>query len=191
MLPYICRSRYTPTEVELFIDGISLGKQKTENYTATFEVPFSNRNPFLFAQGNYQGKTVQDGLRINFTPIPACLDANNLKGLELAVNVGSQCFFTSDESQLTWLPDQPYAAGSWGYIGGKEGTAQTEIQNTADGPLFQTLRNEIEGYRFDAPQGVYEIELLFPISSAGMRALPTNWTGTGNKRTGKAHSAFP
>ena len=149
------------SEVELFIDGISLGKQKTENYTATFEVPFSNRNPFLFAQGNYQGKTVQDGLRINFTPIPACLDANNLKGLELAVNVGSQCFFTSDESQLTWLPDQPYAAGSWGYIGGKEGTAQTEIQNTADGPLFQTLRNEIEGYRFDAPQGVYEIELLF------------------------------
>lgn len=123
------------SEVELFIDGISLGKQKTENYTATFEVPFSNRNPFLFAQGNYQGKTVQDGLRINFTPIPACLDANNLKGLELAVNVGSQCFFTSDESQLTWLPDQPYAAGSWGYIGGKEGTAQTEIQNTADGPL--------------------------------------------------------
>ena len=63
------------SEVELFIDGISLEKQKTENYTATFEVPFSNRNPFLFAQGNYQGKTVQDGLRINFTPIPACLDA--------------------------------------------------------------------------------------------------------------------
>lgn len=71
------------SEVELFIDGISLGKQKTENYTTTFEVPFSNRNPFLFAQGNYQGKTVQDGLRINFTPIPACLDANNLKGLNL------------------------------------------------------------------------------------------------------------
>ena len=76
-------------------------------------------------------------------------------------HLGSQCFFTSDESQLTWLPDQPYAAGSWGYIGGKEGTAQTEIQNTADDPLFQTLRHEIEGYRFDAPQGVYEIELLF------------------------------
>lgn len=28
------------SEVELFIDGISLGKQKTENYTGTFEVPF-------------------------------------------------------------------------------------------------------------------------------------------------------
>lgn len=77
---------------------------------------------------------MQDGLRINFTPIPACLDANNLKGLELAVNVGSQCFFTSDESQLTWLPDQPYAAGSWGYIGGKEGTAQTEIQTRQTTP---------------------------------------------------------
>ena len=40
------------SEVELFIDGISLGKQKTENYTGTFEVPFSKRHPFLFAQGN-------------------------------------------------------------------------------------------------------------------------------------------
>ncbi len=30
-------------EVELFIDGKSLGKQKTENYTVTFQVPFSRK----------------------------------------------------------------------------------------------------------------------------------------------------
>ena len=40
-------------------------------------------------------------------------------------------------------------------------STQTEIRRTADGPLFQTLRNGIEGYRFDVPRGVYEVELLF------------------------------
>ena len=149
-------------EVELFIDGKSLGKRSVENQTTTFEVPFNGKEPFLFAQGSYQGKTVQDGLKVHFTPIPANLNsAANLKNLELAVNVGSQCFYTSDESQLTWLPDQPYKEGSWGFIGGKEQGTQTEIRNTADGPLFQTLRTDIEGYRFDAPKGVYEVELLF------------------------------
>ena len=81
--------------------------------------------------------------------------------MELAVNVGSHCFFTSDESHLTWVPDQPYTPGSWGHLGGKEAGTQTEIGLTTDGPLFQTLRNGLEGYRFDVPQGVYEVELLF------------------------------
>lgn len=148
-------------EVELFVDGKSLGKQKTKNYTATFEAPFSNKEPFLFAQGYYRRTTVQDGVKLHFTPVPAQLNADNLEGLELAVNVGSQCFFTSDESQLTWVPDQPYKAGSWGYINGQAMDTKTQIHNTADGPLFQTLRKDIEGYRFDVPQGVYEVELLF------------------------------
>lgn len=148
-------------EVELFIDGMTLGRQKVENHTVTFQVPFSNKESLLLAEGDYQGTTVRDALTINFTPIPAKLSTANLKNLELAINVGSQCFFTSDESRLTWLPDQPYTSGSWGYIGGKEQSTQTEIHNTADGPLFQTLRNEIEGYRFDLPAGVYEVELLF------------------------------
>lgn len=148
-------------EVELFIDGTSVGKKKTENFTALFEVPFLRKEPFLHARGRCQGKEVTDGLRVGFTPIPDRLDKTNLNGLELAVNVGSHCFFTSDESSLTWVPDQPYTPGSWGYIGGKEQGTQTEIRNTADGPLFQTLRNDIEGYRFDLPQGMYEVELLF------------------------------
>lgn len=148
-------------EVELFIDGKSVGKQKTVNYTATFEVPFSSKEPFLRVQGDYQGTKIQDALKVTFQPIPAQLHATNLKHLELAINVGSQCFFTSDESQLTWLPDQPYTAGSWGYIGGKEQETKTEIHHTADGPLFQAFRNDLEGYRFDLPKGVYEVELLF------------------------------
>lgn len=148
-------------EVELLVDRKSLGKQKTENCTTVFQVPFSSSKPFLLVKGMYQGSIVQDALEIHFTPIPAQLNITNLKNFELAVNVGSNCFFTSDESQLTWLPDQPYTKGNWGYIGGKEQSTQTEIRNTADGPLYQTLRGDIEGYRFDVPKGVYEVEFLF------------------------------
>ena len=153
-------------EVELFIDGESLGRQRMENYTVVFNVPFSRKEHFISAKAENtetDGKrhVLEDGIRLGFTPIPAQLNETNLRNLELAVNVGSHCFFTSDESQLTWLPDQPYTEGSWGYIGGESRSTQTQVENTGDGPLFQTLRNDLEGYCFDVPEGVYEIEFLF------------------------------
>ena len=148
-------------EVELFVNGQSMGKQKTENYHATFQVTFNSREPFVHAKGVWNGLTVEDGLRLKYSPIPSTLTTESLNGLELAINVGSNCFFTSDESQLTWLPDQAYTTGSWGYIGGKKQSTQTEIKNSADGPLYQTMRSELEGYRFDVPAGQYEVELLF------------------------------
>ena len=79
---------------------------------------------------------------------------------EIAVNVGSNCYFQSDASGLTWLPDQPYREGSWGYIGGKAIQTQKEILLTSDVPLYQTMREGMQAYRFDVPIGSYEVELL-------------------------------
>ncbi|MDE6171760.1 MAG: DUF4982 domain-containing protein, partial [Bacteroides sp.] len=153
-------------EVELFIDGKSLGKQKVTNYTAIFDVPFSHKEHYVSAKAENReiagsGCIIEDGIHLSFTPVPAQLNGINLRSLELAVNVGSNCFYTSDESQLTWVPDQPYTKGSWGYVGGESKNSQTQVENTNDGPLFQTLRNDIESYCFDVPNGVYEIEFLF------------------------------
>lgn len=149
-------------EVELFIDGRSLGRQKVENFHAVFQVPFTEGTPYLSARGNYQGRIVNDGLHIRFTPVPMnWTDEVNSRTWELAVNVGSQCFYTSDESQLTWVPDQPYVKGSWGYVGGKEQNTQAEIVQTADVPLYQSMREGLEAYRFDVPSGNFEVELLF------------------------------
>lgn len=149
------------SEVELFVDGESLGTKTVENRAVVFQVPFRNRTHFLSAQGDYNGKSVRDGVEIYFTPVPDRLNDRNLYSLELAVNVGSNCSFTSEESQLTWLADRPYKAGGWGYIGGKPNVSQKEIQRTSDTPLYQMQREDIDGYRFDVPQGEYEIELLF------------------------------
>ncbi len=154
-------------EAELFIDGRSLGKKKSENYTILFDVPFTAGTHFLRATGitGNDNRPIEDGISVAFTPVPDRLNNENLRELELAVNVGSNCFFTSSESNLTWLPDRPYEPGGWGYLDkekkSEETGTQTQIENTDDNPLYQTLRTNLEGYRFDVPAGEYEVELLF------------------------------
>ena len=142
-------------EVELFINGQSIGCQKIANCHTVFNVILPEGISVLMAQGIKNGKTVQDAMTIQFKSLP-----NTAEGDELAINVGSNCYFTSDISNLTWLPDQPYTAGGWGYIGGKAHSTTSEIYNTLDGPIYQTWREGNWSYKIDAPIGEYEIELL-------------------------------
>lgn len=143
------------SEVELFINGQSIGCQKIANCHTVFNVILPEGISVLMAQGIKNGKTVQDAMTIQFKSLP-----NIAEGDELAINVGSNCYFTSDISNLTWLPDQPYTAGGWGYIGGKAHSTTSEIYNTLDGPIYQTWREGNWSYKIDAPIGEYEIELL-------------------------------
>lgn len=142
-------------EVELFINGQSIGCQKIANCHTVFNVILPEGISVLMAQGIKNGKTVQDAMTIQFKSLP-----NIAEGDELAINVGSNCYFTSDISNLTWLPDQPYTTGGWGYIGGKAHSTTSEIYNTLDGPIYQTWREGNWSYKIDAPIGEYEIELL-------------------------------
>ena len=142
-------------EVELFINGQSIGCQKIANCHTVFNVILPEGISVLMAQGIKNGKTVQDAMTIQFKSLP-----NIAEGDELAINLGSNCYFTSDISNLTWLPDQPYTAGGWGYIGGKAHSTTSEIYNTLDGPIYQTWREGNWSYKIDAPIGEYEIELL-------------------------------
>lgn len=142
-------------EVELFINGQSIGCQKIANCHTVFNVILPEGISVLMAQGIKNGKTVQDAMTIQFKSLP-----NIAEGDELAINVGSNCYFTSDISNLTWVPDQPYTAGGWGYIGGKAHSTTSEIYNTLDGPIYQTWREGNWSYKIDAPIGEYEIELL-------------------------------
>ena len=142
-------------EVELFVNGESAGRQKADNCHAEFRVVLPEGTSLLMAQGSRDGRTVRDAMNIRMQPMP-----DLAKGDELAINVGSNCFFTSDVSQLTWLPDRPYAEGGWGYVGGTERSTTSEIVNTVDGPVYQTWREGDFAYKIDAPAGDYEVELL-------------------------------
>lgn len=142
-------------EVELFVNGESAGKQATDNCHAVFNVVLPVGTSVLTAQGVYGNKPVEDVMTIDFRPLPDLSE-----GDELAINVGSNCFFTSALSNLIWLPDRPYVSGSWGYVSGEARSTTSEIVNTVDVPLYQTRREGEFTYKIDAPDGNYEVELL-------------------------------
>lgn len=71
--------------------------------------------------GRIEGNT-EDLMNIHYNPLP-----DLAKGEELAINVGSNCYFISFLSHLTWLPDQAYKSGSWGYIGGENNSGSISI----------------------------------------------------------------
>lgn len=155
-------------KVELSVNGTKLSVQGIENCHAVWQVPLVAGRNTLVASGICHGKKVEQVSDIFVKMQPRHIAAVGSGQLELAVNVGSNCFFTDDKSDLCWLPDQAYTPGSWGYIGGeifrrspgRIGTT-AEVKDTRNVPLLQTKRKDIKAYRFDLPNGEYEVELLF------------------------------
>ncbi len=153
-------------EVELWQNGKSLGRQPVSNHFALFDVEWEEGENRLMAKiakmsdGKDADNVIDalvDNAVVTYKNVPT--DASLLQ--DIAINVGSHCYFQSDKTGMTWVADRPYSAGSWGYVGGKTTNTQTEIACTEDGPLYQTMRSGIEEYCFDVPQGRYELELLF------------------------------
>jgi len=151
-------------EVELFMNGQSMGKQSVVNRTALFMVPFKEGTHSFRVSGFHGEEYVEDAHKLEFKVVPRQLNQADWERLELAVNVGSNTYYRSTESHLTWLPDQAFIPGGWGYLSDeatqKERTV-TQILLTVDNPLYQTLIKDLKGYRFDVPPGFYEVELLF------------------------------
>ena len=155
-------------KVELFQNGKSLGVHNTNKGVAVWDIPFVNGKNFLFAKGVNENSSFQDGMEIDFEIIPLMLNQNKNKAFELAVNVGSNCFFIDPINNTTWLPDQEYKSGSFGYVGGEVFRSsetrighQSEVNLTRNVPLYQTFRYGLSAYKFDVPDGEYEVELHF------------------------------
>ena len=152
------------SEVTLLQNGKMVGKKLVNNHFALFDVDLQEGDNRLEARTTDDrddvrdlGRQVVDQTVVTYKPVP--LDAKKID--DIAINVGSHCYFQSAKTSVTWVADRAYTEGSWGYIGGKPSTTQTKIECTEDGPLYQTMMDGIEGYRLDVPQGRYELELLF------------------------------
>jgi len=148
-------------KAELLMNGKSLGVKDTKDHAIVWNVPFSDGNHLFTVKGNYNNKECESVINISYKSVPDKLTTENIDNIELAINIGAQTFFTSDVSNLTWVPDREYQEGGWGYIGGEAYTTQTEITETYDNPLYQTLIVSPEMYCIDAPEGKYEIEMSF------------------------------
>lgn len=156
-------------EVELWVNGKSLGVKQTAEWVSNWDVPFKNGKNEIKAISWNKGVKVEDKSIIHFNLIPHQLN-RNLSFQPMNVLLGSQRQFIDSKDQL-WLPSQAYTSGSWGSIGGeafkvKNTSRQTygtdkNINGTADDPIYQTQLVGLKGFQFDVPKGKYEVTLHF------------------------------
>ena len=157
-------------EVELIINGTSIGKKTFDFSTAIFDVSLKQGENLIEVISNQNGKTIKDFAIIDFTLQPKNLKSKSNPFKEIAVNVGSTCYFIEEHNvDYLWMPDQAYIKGSFGFVGGnllrhpseRRNTIGTDVsvKGTENDPIFQTQMIGIEQYKFDVPKGTYELSL--------------------------------
>jgi beta-galactosidase len=157
--------------IELFLNGKSLGNQKVNNNIAQFEVPFVNGENVLEAVGLFQSEKVRDLLKVDFRMISADLKSKTNTFSEINIMLGSKRYFEDKSTSIIWLPEKEYQPGSWGYVGGKAYTKPTrhgqqpasdsDILGTNEDPIFQTKRIGLKAFKIDVPDGEYTVSLYF------------------------------
>ncbi len=153
--------------VAMSVNGRKLKALDVENRTAVFDVPLAAGENVLEVFAPESASRTLDAMTVKLTAIDAHDGVLDPGTGELAVNVGSECYFRSDASGLTWLPDRTYAPGAlYGHTGGKSVDTQSFIKLTDDIPLYQSELSGLEEYRFDVVPGRYEVELSFVEQSA-------------------------
>ena len=85
------------------------------------------------------------------------------KGTSLRVNIGGPRY--RDSQGQVWEKDKQYSPGAWGCLDFTTTdllSTKDKISGTQDAALFQTMRmGEEMRYRFDLPQGNYQVRILF------------------------------
>ncbi|RXK59932.1 DUF4982 domain-containing protein [Lacibacter luteus] len=172
-------------EVELILNGQTIGKKKTVDGLSEWQLPFKNGNNVIEVKGEFAGKMHSDKKIVTFLLQSHHFD-QVLKFEQLNILLGAKRYFVDDEKQQ-WIPDQPYKEGSWGFIGGKifqipnsnrlpYGTDKN-IAGTNNDPVYQTQQIGIKKYRLDLPAGDYELTLHFAELLGGqVKELPYNLT---------------
>jgi beta-galactosidase len=160
---------------ELLLNGRSLGTHPAEFGVARFRVPFGTGLNQLSA---HAGTARPDNVEVQFQLLPATLTSEKLPFTELNVSLGDQRFFTDARLNQVWLPEQTYAPGGWGYVGGKPFVlpgsgrlpygSDRNILGTDYDALYETQRLGLSQFRLDVPAGQYEVTLHF----AELEAVP-------------------
>jgi beta-galactosidase len=167
-------------KVTLKLNGKNIGTKETNQGIVNFEVPFINGWNEISVSSNENGIEISDNVNIQFNMLTQNLQNKEIPFTSMNISMGDKRFFFDDKTGQTWIPEQPYKTGSWGYIGGElftvKGSTRTGYGTTKDiigtelEPIYQTQRIGIQQFRFDVPDGEYELafhfaELLSPAKS--------------------------
>jgi beta-galactosidase len=145
--------------VELFQNGRSLGAKNIDRlHKASWEVAMTNGANTLTARGRTGSRVVTDTAVVSYKIVTTASP-------EIAINVGSNADFIDEKGNI-WLADRAYLPGSWGFIGERSkfiysAPPDRNVWGTDSDPLYQTMQEGLDGYKFDVPDGNYEVELLF------------------------------
>jgi len=142
---------------------------EVKDYIARFSIPFTNGINKLKATSTFQTETYNDVLKIDFRLAPNQFSEFDDDFDELNVLLGTKRIYEDRVNSMVWIPEQEYAQGSWGYIGGKPYRAKTKfgslpsselnIKGSQDDPIYQTQRVGINGFKLDVPNGKYSVTL--------------------------------
>ncbi len=155
-------------EVAITLNGTPLGRYAVRDRVAEFDVELRTGENRIAAVGEAFGQRVE-GLYVCRYRDPSDCSFEGFSSLN--VLLGTNRSFEDPVQGALWVPEQPYRAGSWGYVGGKvyrtlirRGSvpaSDAEILGTENDPIYQTRREGIEEFRADVPDGAYTISLHF------------------------------
>lgn len=133
-----------------------------ENGVAKLDLQFENGSNTIKVVSSIISE--EKVIKVNVVKV---LDFENFK--QLGVNIGAHFNFYDEERQITFVPDQAYKKGWFGYVNGKAfGMSKDKnqgiphnIKNSTSEPLFQTMLEGCTEYKVDAPNGNYIVQMFF------------------------------
>jgi beta-galactosidase len=145
-------------EVTFFVNGVNAGSVLVENRRAETKALLVAGPNQIRAMGRRGEQSFTDEVTIIFNDRSLTLSDPEAMGLLVAVNAGSDYAYV-DDAGVVWEADRAWERGGWGFVGGVPGRTHHRISSTEDDPLLQPSREGMDAYRFDVPDGVYEVEI--------------------------------
>ncbi|MFH5823759.1 glycoside hydrolase family 2 TIM barrel-domain containing protein [Georgenia sp. AZ-5] len=161
-------------EVELTHNGTSLGVKATDSIGyVSWLVPFvDGENRLAAAATAPSGNRLTDEKTVRFTYHAPTLADAEVPFERLSLSAGAIVQY-EDPDGTVWLEDREYKPGSYGavtsdFTAGYGWMKNNWVNDSDEDPLYQTYRKGMSAYRFDVPDGTYEVTLRFAeITSAG------------------------
>ncbi|RYY52264.1 MAG: glycoside hydrolase family 2, partial [Chitinophagaceae bacterium] len=157
--------------VTLVHNGTALPPMQPVDGIASWTVDFTNGINELEAIASAGGKTRKDYVAIHVDVVPAIIAASPVPFHSVNILAGAKRMFMDEQTGETWIPDQPYQQGGWGSAGGKPFNqsgngrlpygSDKNISGTDNDPVYQTQLVGLSAYRFDVPDGEYDVTLHF------------------------------
>ena len=142
--------------VELLHDGRSLGVRRPDNSTAEWTVRLADGDNRFTARGAEGGRAIEDEAVVRYTDRSAFFRDAGSEVRTFALNAGSHYGFV-DPAGVVWAADAPAPGAGWSRSGGTPQLIHHRIFGTPDHPLYQSALEGVERYRFDVPDGTYDV----------------------------------